>query len=142
MMDGAWPEKMQPYMDTLSEEKQKGRIQSVGVSCHTLPALKAAAVTPWVDVILSRVNPKGVLMDGTTDEVVSVLRQAKGSGKAIIGMKIFGEGRLVSERAACLQFAQNLDCLDAMTIGFDTPAQIDDVLQLMARFPAAHTPVP
>ena len=43
-------------------------------------------------------------------------------------MKIFGEGKLSGEREACMKFAQENGLLDAMTIGFHTPAQIDDVL--------------
>ena len=57
-------------------------------------------------------------------------------GKAIIGMKIFGEGSLGEREDACMQFAQENSLLDAMTIGFHTPAQIDDALRLMHRYPA------
>ncbi|MCC6493701.1 MAG: aldo/keto reductase [Pirellulales bacterium] len=137
LMDAQWPEKMQPYMQSLDDEKKQGRVRAVGVSCHDFGALKTAAAEPWVDVILARVNPKGVKMDASSEEVVAVLRQAKANGKAIIGMKIFGEGQLVDQRDACMKFAQGLDFLDAMTIGFEKPEQIDDTLRLMAKHPAA-----
>jgi aryl-alcohol dehydrogenase-like predicted oxidoreductase len=137
LMDADWTSKMEPYMETLHQEKERGRIKAVGVSCHDFGALKTAAASPWVDVILARVNPKGVKMDASSEEVVAVLREAKAAGKAIIGMKIFGEGQLVGERDACMKFAQGLDFLDAMTIGFEKPEQIDDVLQMMAKYPAA-----
>jgi aryl-alcohol dehydrogenase-like predicted oxidoreductase len=137
LMDAKWPDKMQPYMQALDKEKERGRVRAVGVSCHDFGALKTAAATPWVDVILARVNPKGVKMDAKSEEVVAVLRQAKANGKAIIGMKIFGEGQLADQRDACMQFAQGLGFLDAMTIGFHKPEQIDDVLRLMAKYPAA-----
>jgi hypothetical protein len=75
-------------------------------------------------------------MDGSPDKVIPVLRQARANGKAIVGMKIFGEGKLADQREACMQFAQENGLLDAMTIGFHTPAQIDDVLRLMHRWPA------
>jgi hypothetical protein len=104
--------------------------------------METAAVTPWVDVILARINKKGgkeVMMDGSREAVEGVLRLARDNGKAIIGMKIFGEGRLADEREACIKYAQELGMLDAMTIGFHTPEQIDDVLRLMAKHPA--TPV-
>ncbi len=134
-----WDQQMGPYMEVLAEEKSKGRIKALGCSCHDFQAMQTAAVTPWVDVILARINMKGgkeVMMDGTVDEVVSVLRLAKENGKAIIGMKIFGEGRLADQRDACMKFAQELGLLDAMTIGFYTPEQIDDVLRLMHKYPA------
>ena len=51
-------------------------------------------------------------------------------------MKIFGEGRLADQRDACMKYAQELGLFDAMTIGFHTPEQIDDVLRLMHKYPA------
>jgi 1-deoxyxylulose-5-phosphate synthase len=137
LMDAKWPEKMQPYMKALDDEKKRGRVRAVGVSCHDFGALKRAAAEPWVDVILARINPKGVMMEAKTEEIVPVLRQAKANGKAIIGMKIFGEGKLADQREECMKFAQGLDFLDAMTIGFHKPEQIDDALRLMAKYPAA-----
>ncbi|MEQ8846487.1 aldo/keto reductase [Botrimarina sp.] len=137
LTDARWPDKMEPYMQALDEAKQKGQVRAVGCSCHDLGALKTAAVTPWVDVILSRTNPEGVKMDGPPAEVEAVLRQAKANGKAIIGMKIFGEGALADSRERCMAYAQAHDFLDAMTIGFEKPEQIDDVLRLMAKHPAA-----
>jgi hypothetical protein len=101
--------------------------------------MKTAAVTPWVDVMLARINMQGgkeVMMDGSRAEVEDVLRTARNNGKAIIGMKIFGEGRLADQREACMKYAQECQLLDAMTIGFHTPDQIDDVLRLMGKFPA------
>jgi 1-deoxyxylulose-5-phosphate synthase len=139
LMAPGWDEQMKPYMDVLDEEKAKGRVRAVGCSCHDLRAMQTAAVTPWVDVILARINMKGgkqVMMDGSREEVEEVLRTAKRNGKAIIGMKIFGEGRLADEREACIKYAQQLGLIDAMTIGFHTPEQIDDVLRLMAKHPA------
>lgn len=134
-----WDEHMKPYMEVLDEEKQQGRVRAVGCSCHDLGAMKTAAQSPWVDVILARINFKGkeALMDGTPEEVISVLRTARQNGKAIIGMKIFGEGRLADQRDKCIEFAQGLGLLDAMTIGFHKPEQIDDVLNLMHKYPAA-----
>src|SRR5690606_19326233 len=135
-MSPTWDRDLEVYRDVLSEAKEKKQVAAVGVSCHTLAALKTAAKCPWVDVMLSRINPKGASMDASTDEVVAVLKEARANGKAIIGMKIFGEGKLSGERENCMKFAQENGLLDAMTIGFHTPAQIDDALQLMHRYPA------
>jgi aryl-alcohol dehydrogenase-like predicted oxidoreductase len=139
LMKPGWDEHMTPYMEVLLEEKERGRIKALGCSCHDFGAMQTAAVTPWVDVILARINMKGgkeVMMDGSREEVEGVLRTAKQNGKAVIGMKIFGEGRLADQREECIKYAQELGLLDAMTIGFHTPEQIDDVLRLMHKYPA------
>jgi 1-deoxyxylulose-5-phosphate synthase len=135
-MSPTWDQDLAPYRDELSKAKEKKQVGAVGVSCHTFEALKTAAGCPWVDVILARINPKAASMDASPDEVIPVLQQARKNGKAIIGMKIFGEGKLSGEREACMQFAQENGLLDAMTIGFHTPEQIDDALRLMHRWPA------
>ena len=101
LMKPDWDQQMGPYMDVLNDAKAKGQIKAVGCSCHDLGAMKTAAACPWVDVMLARINMKGgkkVMMDGSREEVEAVLRTARANGKAIIGMKIFGEGRL-AERA-------------------------------------------
>jgi aryl-alcohol dehydrogenase-like predicted oxidoreductase len=139
LMKPGWNEQMKPYMEVLSEAKAKGQIKAVGVSCHDFGAMQTSAQTPWVDVILARINMKGgkeVMMDGSREEVEGVLRTAKQNGKAVIGMKIFGEGRLADQREACIKYAQELGLIDAMTIGFHKPEQIDEVLRLMHKYPA------
>jgi aryl-alcohol dehydrogenase-like predicted oxidoreductase len=141
LMVPGWDEKMKPYMEVLGEAKAKGHIRAVGCSCHNFGAMQTAASTPWVDVLLARINMKGgdkAMMDGTREEVEGVLRTAKKNGKAVIGMKIFGEGRLADQREACIKYAQELGLLDAMTIGFHKPEQIDDVLRLMHKYPAKN----
>lgn len=132
----AWEAEMRPYMDALSEAKEKKLVRAVGVSCHDLGALKTAAACPWVDVILARINPKGARMDGPVDQVVPVLKTAKANGKALIGMKIYGEGSLANAKEECIEFAQNLGLLDTMTLGAESPAQMDESLRLIARYPA------
>jgi 1-deoxyxylulose-5-phosphate synthase len=138
LMTPQWEEEMAPYMDVLSEAKQKKQIRAVGVSCHDLGALKTSASCPWVDVILARINPKGAAMDGPVEDVVPVLKTAKANGKALIGMKIYGEGKLANMKDECIRYAQNLGLLDSMTLGAESTAQINESLGLIARYPAAN----
>jgi hypothetical protein len=58
----------------------------------------------------------------------------KASGKGIIGMKIFGAGRLRNKADECLQYALALDCVDCFTIGSESLAEFND---LVRRVPAA-----
>jgi aryl-alcohol dehydrogenase-like predicted oxidoreductase len=133
-----WDQNFGPYMDALSEAKAAGKVKAVGVSCHDYGALQTAAKTPWVDVILARINPHGVKMDASPEEIQATLRTARGNGKAILGMKIIGEGQLAEQREECIRFAQESQLLDAMTIGFHKPAQVDDMLRLIAKYPATE----
>ena len=88
-----WTTRYRGVMDVLSEAKQKGTIRAHGVSCHSIGALRAAAASPWVELDLVRLNPVGAHMDADADTVLSVVKQMRASGKAIVGMKILRAGR-------------------------------------------------
>lgn len=137
MTEKGWTAQMAPYMEALAEAKEKKQVRAVGVSCHDFGALETAAESPWLDVILARINPHGVKMDGTPEEITKLLTKFKKNGKAVIGMKIYGEGQLADKTDECMKFAQNLGVLDAMTLGFESAEQIDQSLALMAKYPAA-----
>jgi aryl-alcohol dehydrogenase-like predicted oxidoreductase len=133
MTEGGWDEKLAPCRDVLSEAKEKGVIRAHGVSCHNLDAMKTAASLPWVDIMLNRINPHGVKMDGTVEEVLAVLETAHANGKGMLGMKIYGEGELADKGAECLAYAKSLKCIDAMTIGFITKEDIDGTVDRFER---------
>ena len=134
MLDKDWNEKKRGAMDVISEAQEKGIIRTKGTSCHTLEALRTAAAEPWVEVDLARINPAGVAMDAKPEVVIGVLREMKAAGKGIIGMKIFGAGKLRGKPDECLQFALGLDCVDAFTIGSESRAEMED---LVKKIPAA-----
>jgi len=135
MTNGNWQEEKKPYIEALSEAKQKGIIKTVGVSCHNFEALKLAADDPWVDVILSRINPEGLIMDASAEEVMAVLKKAHDSGKGVIGMKIFGEGKMTEEsrRQKSLEYVIGSKNVDSMTIGMMTTEQVDANVNLMMK---------
>jgi aryl-alcohol dehydrogenase-like predicted oxidoreductase len=132
-----WLGEMSPYMEALQEMKEEGKIRALGVSCHDFGAMKTAVKSPWVDIMLSRLNPYNASMDASPEEVVALLKKAKSKGKGIIGMKIYGNGKLVDRKEECMKFAQENGVFDAMTIGAITPEQIDENLALMAKYPMA-----
>ena len=135
MTNAKWQEEKKPYIEALSLAKQKGIIKAVGVSCHNFDALKLAVDDSWVDVILARINPDGLVMDATADEVMAVLERAHDSGKGIIGMKIFGEGRMkeAEQREKSLRWVMGSKNVDCMTIGMTSTEQIDDAIERIMR---------
>ena len=137
MTDTKWPNTYERIRDELDEMKQKGAVRAVGVSCHDLGALKVAATHPWTDVVLARINNvgKSASMDGSAEEVASVLKQARANGKVVLGMKIFGAGELVSPAAkdASLKFVFENNLVDAVTIGMLSPDEVNDTIQRMNK---------
>jgi predicted aldo/keto reductase-like oxidoreductase len=127
-----WTTRYSGIMDVLSEAKGKGIIRAHGCSCHTIQALRAAAASPWVDVDLARLNPIGRYMDADPDTVVSVLKQMREQGKGIIGMKILGQGDLRNRPGDAIRFALGSGVLDAFTIGTESKAEQDNLVQHIA----------
>lgn len=128
MMDADWPQKKQGAMAVLSEAREKGIIRAHGTSCHTLGALKTAAATDWVEVDLARLNPIGAHMDADPKTVASVLKEMKGKGKGIIGMKILAQGDLRGKVDEALQYALAHDVLDCFTIGAENRTELKGLI--------------
>jgi aryl-alcohol dehydrogenase-like predicted oxidoreductase len=127
-----WTERFRGAMDVLSEAKQKGIIRAHGCSCHSIEALRAAAKSPWVEIDLARINPIGSHMDADPQTVVGVLREMKASGKAVVGMKILGQGDLRDRQSEALRYALSLGVLDAFTIGAESKAEQEDLIRRVA----------
>lgn len=134
MTDSNWPKVKAGAMNILSEARENKIIKAHGVSCHTLGALKAAAASPWVQIDLARINPAGASMDADVSTVVPILKQMKDSGKVVMGMKIFGAGKLSDRVDECLQYAMKQDYMDCFTIGIENYQQLMD---LKKRIPEA-----
>jgi len=137
MTNSNWPQEYKRIRDELDEMKEKGAVKAVGVSCHDFGALKVACSHPWVDVVLARINNVGTsaYMDASPEEVAPVLKQARANGKVIIGMKIFGAGRLTSpeQKDASLKYVFENELVDAITVGMMAPGEVDDTLMRMNK---------
>ena len=136
-----WNVRFKGVKDVISEAKSKGIVKVHGCSCHSFEALKTAAADPWVELDLARYNPWGLHMDHQPSEskdktpqlVGDVLRGMRASGKGVIGMKILGQGDVlkgpdrVQRIHETLKFAFGTGAIDMMSVGFESPQQIDEV---------------
>ena len=127
-----WTTRYRGVMDVLSEAKDKGVIRAHGVSCHSIGALRAAAASPWVDVDLVRLNPVQAHMDADPNTVQGVIRQMRAQGKAIVGMKILGQGAMRSRPSEALHYALGSGVLDAFTIGAESQVEQNDLVRRIA----------
>lgn len=152
VMNKRWPQNLKQVRDEMSQLKDEGKIRAVGCSCHDLGALKVAAEHPWVDVIFARINPRQIAMDGDPQTVANVLTTARNNGKAVVGMKIYGANRLVDEKAkdnslrfvtgkpmedkslaSKINYTPGTRLVDAMTIGFEKTAHVNDTIQHLTK---------
>ncbi len=149
MVKDGWTDEWKRIMDAFQEAKEKKLIRAKGVSCHSLPALRCAVASDWTDVHLVRVNPQAKHIDGMAqtwdqpgDQLEPVLDQLKAmraKGRGVIGMKIIGNGDFTKaeDRENSIRFAMSRPEIDAVVIGFKSPAEIDEAIERMNRALAA-----
>ena len=144
---GLWTDTWKQTMDAFNEAKSRKWIRAKGVSCHTLPALRAGVTSDWTEVHLVRVNPQGAYVDaeaerdnwrGSGGDVKPVLEQIKATkakGRGVIGMKICGNGtfRDPADREKSIRFAMSQKDIDAVVIGFKSRAEIDEAIATTNR---------
>lgn len=145
MVKDSWTGEQKRLMDAIDEAKSKKKVLSKGVSCHALPALRVAAATDWVEVNLVRVNPQAKHVDSETpkwdvsgtsiDPVMEQVRIMDRNGHGIIAMKLVGNGDFTAadDREKAVRFAMAQPEIDAVTIGFKSPAEIDEAIERMNR---------
>jgi 1-deoxyxylulose-5-phosphate synthase len=141
-----WVETWKRAMDDFSAAQDKKWIKARGVSCHSLPALRAGVASEWTQVHLVRVNPQGVRIDGeqqTQDSmgvndvkpVVAELKKIKEKKRGVIGMKVFGNGqfRAEADREKSLRFVFSMPEIDSVIIGFSSIDEMDQGIKLMNK---------
>jgi hypothetical protein len=72
---------------------------------------------------------------GDVPEVISHVAKVHKQGTGVIGMKIMGEGAFKDPetRDASIKFVMQLGTVDSVTIGFKSPAEIDEAIERMNR---------
>jgi 1-deoxyxylulose-5-phosphate synthase len=140
-----WANDYKSLQDGFSEAKSRKVILAHGASVHGLPALRTLPGNRWLDLTLMRTNHNGTRMDadsekevdwtGDVGEVFNHAKKMHGQGMGIIGMKLCGEGRFTEagDREAAMKFVLNSGCVDAVTIGFKSTAEVDEAIDRMNR---------
>ncbi|MBI5281613.1 MAG: aldo/keto reductase [Candidatus Solibacter usitatus] len=140
-----WSEQHKKLRDGLSEAKAKKIILAHGASCHGLLPLRAFPDNKWLDVALMRVNHDGTKMDtlkmidtndvGDVNEVAGHIKKIHAQGTGVLGMKIMGEGQFKTpeQRDASIKYVMQLGTVNAVTIGFKSPAEIDEAIERIGR---------
>jgi 1-deoxyxylulose-5-phosphate synthase len=147
-----WVDTWKQALEDYKTAQDKKWIKVRGVSCHSLPAMRAAVASDWTQVHLVRVNPQGIRIDteqqiqdtsGTNDikPVLVELKKMREKQRGVIGMKIFGNGQLrtEAEREKSLKFVLAMPEVDAMVIGYSSIDEMDQGIKLMNKVLAEMT---
>ena len=134
-----WPEDTKHWQEGIQKAQERKVIISRGASVHGLPALRQVPTMDWLDVAMIRMNHNGTRMDaeipdgpdrGDVDEVVGHVKQARKAGMGVISMKLCGEGVFNREdRQRAMRFAFKNAGVDAVTVGYKSPAEVDEAIE-------------
>jgi aryl-alcohol dehydrogenase-like predicted oxidoreductase len=142
-----WDTDYRDMQDAFQEAKHRQVILSHGASVHGLPALRKFPSNQFLEVAMIRMNHNGTRMDvdsdveprgsaiGSVNEVVEHTKKVHAQGMGVVSMKLVGEGRFTNpdDREAALRHTMNLGCVDSVTIGFKSTAEIDEAIERMNR---------
>ena len=113
-------------IEYLLRRKEQGYIGAVGLSTHYIGCVRAALRYPELQVLFPLINYKGVgIADGTTEDMLSAIREAHDGGRGIIAMKPLGGGHLIEERKRALDFILGLDCVHTVAMGMQSLDEVD-----------------
>ena len=133
-----WPTDTARWQDAVLEVQSRKVVLSHGASVHGLPALRQVPGNQWLQVAMIRVNHTGKSMDaedyatqgpGNVPEVVTRVKAVRKEDMGVIAMKLAGEGTFGREdRQKAMRFAFQNAGVDCVTVGYKSPAEIDEAI--------------
>jgi aryl-alcohol dehydrogenase-like predicted oxidoreductase len=129
-----WTTRYRGVMDVLTEARRQGKVRALGVTCHSYEALQAAAASDWVEINQVRWNPRRAHMDADVETVRALFKKMRGKGQGMIGMKVVGQGDIVSGNRAlspedCFRFQIESGVVDAFVVGVEQVEHIDQLMR-------------
>jgi aryl-alcohol dehydrogenase-like predicted oxidoreductase len=113
-------------VEYLVKAKEEGLVRAIGISTHSVDAVRVAALIPEFDVLQPIINIAGIgIRDGGRAEMQSAIQEAASLGKGLYGMKALGGGNLLDRVEEALCFALSIPELTSIAIGMSTQAEVD-----------------
>src|ERR1017187_3019488 len=139
-----WPTDSARWQDGILKAESRKIILSHGASVHGLPALRQVPGNKWLQVAMIRMNHTGTRMDGenpnpyngpgNVPEVVTHVHAARKASLGIIGMKLAAEGTFnYEDRQKAMRFAFRNAGVDSVTVGYKSPAEVDEAIDNLNR---------
>jgi aryl-alcohol dehydrogenase-like predicted oxidoreductase len=113
-------------VERLIEYKQQGIIKHFGISTHRVEAVRDSIMFKEIEFVFPLLNMRGIgIADGTIDDMLGAVKEAKEYNKFIMAMKIYGGGHLINEAREAFKFANDLSFVDSIAVGMSTVEEID-----------------
>ena len=135
-----WPVDSARWEDGILEAQEKHAVLGHGASVHGLPALRQVPGNDWLQVAMIRMNHKGTAMDaedymtsglGNVNEVTTHVKEARRKDMGVISMKLAGASTFTNreDRQAAMRYAFRHAGVNCVTVGYKSPAEIDEAIE-------------
>ena len=120
-MKGHWE-----AVEYLVKAKNAGLVRAIGISTHSVEAVKAAFLIPEFEIIHPLINMSGIgIKDGTREEMLTSIQEAAWYGKGLYGMKALGGGNLLDQVDQALGFVISIPQLASIAVGMSSAWEVD-----------------
>lgn len=120
-------------LEYLLDAREKGLVRLVGISTHTVAAAVALLEYPEAGVVHPMFNIKGLgIKDGTREEMLAVIRQARSSGVGVYTMKALAGGHLMNQVQEALTYQLDIPEIDAVALGLVSEAEVEYALHVFS----------
>lgn len=128
-------EKRMGALKAWCDAKKTGKVNAVGLTTHSTKVLREALKIPEIEVVCTTLNRDGAFIeDGSLEEHVQTIKDAKKSGKGVYVIKLLNGGRLRNEAEVALSFAFRLhEHIDAWNIGMYDISDVARNLELLGE---------
>jgi len=115
-----------PALECLLRAKEAGTVRAVGISTHTVAAVKAATLMPEIDVVSPLINLEGWgIADGHRQDMEKAVAAAYSAGKGIYSMKPLAGGHLRNRAREAFTYLLDNPAIDSIAVGMRLPAELE-----------------
>jgi len=108
------------------EKKKEGYIRAVGISSHSIAAVRAAALMEEIDVIHPLINYTGLgITDGSREQMEQAVSLAFSRGKGIYTMKALGGGSHILNYEEAMGYIRDFGSKHSVAIGMQYKEEVD-----------------
>jgi ferredoxin len=122
------PETLEGHRDAveyLQKAKEQGKVRAVYVSTHFVRVVRAVSAWPEIDAVFTLLNMAGTgIRDGSCDDMIAAIREARLAGKGVWVMKPLAGGHLAGRSRAALAFVRDIEEIDSIAVGAVSSGEI------------------
>ena len=123
-------------LEYLVRARERGLVGAVVISTHAVAGVRSAARIPEIQVIHPIINYQGLgILDGTAEDMLAAIQEAKSFGKGIYAMKALGGGNLHQDLDRAVGFVRDIPWVDSIALGIKNPDELEMDVRLVLGEP-------